>query len=65
MGYTSLPPKTTPLPQEANRVSLEERIPSTYEGVDQEATASPSNLLRPLGTITAGELLERLLRKTL
>ena len=64
-GHTSLPPKTTPLPQEANRVSPEERIPSTYEEVDQEAMASPSNLLRPLGTITTRKLLKQLLLKTL
>jgi len=65
MGYTSLPLKTTPLPQEAGKVSLEERIPSTYKGVNQEATAGLSNLSRPLGTITAGELLEWLLCETL
>jgi len=64
-GYTSLPPKTIPSPQEAGRVSLEERIPSTYKGVDQETTASPSNLLRPLGMITTRELLKWLLYKTL
>jgi len=64
-GHTSLPPETTPLLQEAQRVSLEERIPSTYKGVDQEAIADPSNLIRPLGTITTRELLERLLRETL
>jgi len=55
----------TPLLQEADRVSLEERILSTYEGVDQEAMAGLFNLLRPLGTITAGKLLERSLCETL
>jgi len=60
-GNTPLPPKAMPLPQEAQRVSLEERIPSSYK----EAIASPSNPLKPLGTITTRELLERLLRETL
>ena len=64
-GHTPLPHEATPSPQEAQRVSPEERIPSTYKGVDQEATASPSNLPRPLGTITAGESSERSLRETL
>ena len=65
MGYTSLPPKKTPLPQEAGRVSLEERIPFTYKGVNQKAMAGPFNLLRPLGIITTRKLLKRLLYKTL
>ena len=63
--HTPLPPEATPSPQEAQRVSPEERIPSTYEGVNQEATAGPSNFARPSGTITAGESSERSLRETL
>jgi hypothetical protein len=63
--YTSLPPKTTPSLQKAQRVSLKERIPSTYKGVDHKAIAGPSNFTRPSGTITARELLEQLLYKTL
>ena len=62
MGHTPLPYKATPLLQEAQRVSPEECIPSTY---NQEATAGLSNSVRPLKTITARELLERLLYKTL
>jgi len=63
--HTPLPPEVTPSPQEAQRVSPEERIPSTYEEVDQEATAGPSNLTRPSETITARESSERSLRETL
>ena len=65
MDHALLLYKATPLPQEAQRVSLEERIPSTYKRVDQEATAGPSNSIRPLGIITAGESSERSLRETL
>jgi hypothetical protein len=65
MDYTPLPPKVMPLLQEAQRVSLKEYIPSIYKGVDQKTTASPSNFIKPLGTITTKELLEWLLYKTL
>ena len=64
-GHTPLPPKVTPLPQEAQRVSPEEHIPSTYKGVDQEAIASLSNPVRPLGMITTKKSLKQLLRETL
>ena len=65
MGHTPLPSEVMPLLQEAQRVSLEEYIPSTYKEVDQEATASLFNFTRPLGMITARELLERSLYETL
>ena len=61
IDHTPLPPKATPLPQKAQRVSSEEHIPSSYK----KATAGPFNLPRPSRTITAGESLEQLLRKTL
>jgi histidinol-phosphate/aromatic aminotransferase/cobyric acid decarboxylase-like protein len=56
-------PKTTPL--EADGTSPIERIPSTYERVDEEATVSLFNPARPSGTITAKESLEWLLCETL
>jgi hypothetical protein len=64
-GHTSLPLETMPSPQEAQRVSSEEYIPSTYKGVDWEATAGLSNFIRPLGMITARESSEWSLYETL
>jgi len=60
-GHTSLPHKAMPSPQEAQRVSPEERISSSYK----EVMAGLSNFPRPLGTITAGESSEQSLHKTL